>query len=55
VSTVRGGQVTGSGKVTFEPSGKGGTFRVDATAADGTSISGTIRCDAFTPHVAEGG
>jgi hypothetical protein len=55
VSTVRGGQATGSGKVTFEPSGKGGTFRVDAKAADGSSITGTIRCDAFTPHVAEGG
>ena len=55
VSTVRGGPVTGSGKVTFEPAGKGGTFRIDAKAPDGTPISGTIKCDAFTPHVAEGG
>ena len=55
VSTVRGGPVTGSGKVTFEPAGNGGTFRIAAKAPDGTSISGTIKCDAFTPHVAEGG
>lgn len=55
VSTVRGGTVAGSGKVTLTPSGKGGTFTVDAKAADGTSITGTIRCDAFAPHTAEGG
>jgi len=55
ISTVRGGSVVGSGKVTFEPAGKGGTFRVAAAAADGTAIAGTIKCDAFTPHIAEGG
>ena len=55
VSTVRGGTVAGSGKVTLTPSGKGGTFTVDAKAADGTSITGTIKCDAFSPHIAEGG
>jgi hypothetical protein len=55
ISTVRGGKIVGSGTVTFEPAGKGGAFRVSAKAADGTAISGTIKCDAFTPHAAEGG
>jgi len=55
VSTVRGGHPAGSGSVAFEPAGKGGTFRIEAKAADGTPIAGTIKCDAFTPHVAEGG
>ena len=55
VSTVRGGQPSGSGTATFEAEGKRGTFRVQAKAADGTAIAGTITCEAFTPHVAEGG
>ena len=56
VNTVRGGGTTsGSGKVTFEKSGSGGTFTVDAKTANGASISGTIRCDAIAPHIAEGG
>lgn len=55
VSRVRGGTTAGSGTVTFEPSGKGGTFRIDAKTADGRAVSGTVTCSAFTPHVAEGG
>jgi hypothetical protein len=55
VSTVRGGGATGSGKVMFEKSGNGGTFSVDARTATGAAITGTIRCDAFAPHTAEGG
>jgi hypothetical protein len=55
VSTVRGGATTGSGKVTFEKSGNGGTFTVDARTSTGAAITGTIRCDAFAPHTAEGG
>ena len=56
VTTVRGGgQVEGSAKVTLEKAGNGGTFTLDARAKDGTAISGTIKCDAFAPHVAEGG
>lgn len=55
VSTLRGGTPSGSGTVTFEPGGKGGTFRVDAKGADGKAITGTIKCDAFLPHIAEGG
>jgi hypothetical protein len=55
VSTVRGGTVAGSGKVSLAPSGKGGVFSIDAKAADGAVISGTIKCEAFAPHIAEGG
>lgn len=55
VNTVRGGATTGSGKVTLERSGNGGTFTVDAKTSTGTAISGTIKCDAFAPHTAEGG
>ena len=55
VNTVRGGTTSGSGKVTLVKSGTGGTFTVDAKTSSGTPISGTIKCDAFAPHMAEGG
>jgi hypothetical protein len=55
VVTVRGGTTTGSGKVTLEKSGNGGTFSVNAKSGSGNAISGTIKCDAFAPHMAEGG
>jgi len=55
VSTVRGGTMSGSGKVTLEKSGNGGVFTIDAKSSSGTPISGTIKCDAFAPHMAEGG
>jgi hypothetical protein len=58
VSTVKVGQQgspSGTGTVTFAPAGKGGTFTINATAASGAKIVGTVTCDAFTPLVAEGG
>ena len=55
VNTVRGGTTTGSGKVSLEKSGNGGIFTVDAKTSSGTPVSGTIKCDAFAPHMAEGG
>lgn len=56
VSTVRGGEpVQGTAKVTFEKAGAGGTFTLDARAKDGTAVTGTIKCDAFAPHIAAGG
>ena len=56
VNTVRGGGATsGSGKVTFAKSGNGGTFTVEAKGKDGAPITGTITCDGFAPHGAEGG
>jgi hypothetical protein len=55
ISTVRGGKPSGSGTATFEPAGKGGTFTIQAKTGDGTVVVGSIKCDAFLPHVAEGG
>ncbi|MBA3642307.1 MAG: hypothetical protein M3541_12115 [Acidobacteriota bacterium] len=55
ISTVRGGQLSGSGTVKFDPSGKGGTFPVDAKGKAGEPVSGTLKCDAFTAAFAEGG
>ena len=55
INTVRGGTPTGSGKVTLERAGNGGTFSVDAKTSSGTPIRGTIKCDGFAPHTAEGG
>jgi hypothetical protein len=55
VNTVRGSQVVGSGTVTLASSAKGGTFTIDAKTKAGEPVTGTIRCDAFTPAIAEGG
>ncbi len=58
VNTVRlsgASAVQGSGKVTLTTSGAGGTFTINATAANSAAISGTIQCSAFTDAVAEGG
>jgi len=55
ISTVRGGEVSGSGTATLAPSGKGGTFSVDARSKAGEAVTGAIKCDAFTPAIAEGG
>ena len=55
VNTVRGATTSGSGKVTLERAGNGGTFSVDAKTSGGAAITGTIKCDAFAPHTAEGG
>lgn len=49
VSTVRG-QVSGSGTVKLQTSGRGGACAVDAKAETGDAITGTIRCPAFSPH-----
>jgi len=55
VNTVRGGTTSGSGKVTFEKSGQGGAFTIDAKTKAGAAITGKITCAAFGPHIAEGG
>ena len=53
---VRGkGTVQGQGVVRFAPNGSGGTFTIDATAASGVRIIGTITCGAFTRPVEENG
>lgn len=58
VNTVKlGGESAGqgSGKVTLTTSGAGGTFTINATAANGAPITGTIKCGAFGGVMAEGG
>ena len=55
VSTIRGAAIAGSAKTQLAPAGKGGTFTVYAKSAEGADIIGTIKCDAFAPHIAEGG
>jgi len=55
VSTVKGGQVAGSGTVKFEKSGSGGVFTVEAKTATNVPLKGTIKCESFAPHIAEGG
>jgi len=55
VKTSGGGTIQGSGKVTFTPAAPGGTFTIDATAANGVTITGTIKCSDFSPAVDEGG
>ena len=55
VKTSGGGTIQGSGKVTFTPSAPGGTFTIDAAAANGSAITGTIKCSAFSPALDEAG
>lgn len=57
ISTIKGGSVSGTGTVTMAPAGKGATFTIDAKGRgpSGLAVTGTIKCEAFTPHIAEGG
>lgn len=58
VNTVNSGKrrsVPGSGKVSFTTSGAGGTFTINAKTDDGDTITGTMKCSAFTAPMAEGG
>ncbi len=45
----------GSGSVTLAALGTGATFTIEAKTATGSAVTGTIKCDAFTPAIAEGG
>lgn len=55
VKTSGGGKVEGSGRVTFTPAASGGTFTIDATAAKGATITGSLKCSSFSAVVDEGG
>jgi hypothetical protein len=58
VNTVKvgaAGSLAGSGTIALAREGTGGTFTVDALAATGAKITGTIKCDTFTAATAEGG
>jgi hypothetical protein len=48
VKAGRSGPTSGTGTVTLAAAAQGGTFTIDATTADGTRITGTIMCGAFT-------
>ncbi len=45
----------GSGTITFDQAGRGGVFTIAAISAAGAKISGTVKCDAFTDAMVEGG
>ena len=58
VTTVKvgtNGTVDGSGSVTLKREGKGGTFTIAAATAKGAPIAGTVKCEAFSAAIAEGG
>jgi hypothetical protein len=55
ISTVKGGEIIGSGSVAMHPSGAGAHFEVVGTDAEGGSIRATFQCERFTEHVAERG
>jgi hypothetical protein len=51
VNTVKNPRATataGSGNVRLASKGAGGVFTLDATAASGAKISGTVACERFT-------
>ena len=55
ISTVKGGELAGSGSVTMHPMGAGTHFEVVGTDAEGRSVRASFHCERFTEHVAEGG
>lgn len=55
ISTVKGGQMVGSGTVTLHPTGQGAHVEVVGTDADGRSVRATFQCARFTEPRAEGG
>lgn len=55
ISTVKGGEIAGSGTVTMQAKGAGGRFEISGKTAKGAAVRGTIECERFTPAMAEGG
>jgi hypothetical protein len=58
VDTVKAGakrDTQGSGKATLQSAGAGGVFSIEAVAASGEKITGTIHCGRFGGVQAEGG
>jgi hypothetical protein len=55
LTTVKGGEVKGSGTGRVNPKGAGGSMRVDGKSADGASVRLTVDCERWTEPVAEGG
>ena len=55
IATVKGGEMLGSGTVTFRPEGSGGRFEIHGKDAEGDTIEVNVTCPGFGPIIAEGG
>jgi hypothetical protein len=55
ISTVKGGELRGTGRGVIEPGGAGGTLKVDGRDPEGQPVALTVQCSRFTEPVAEGG
>ena len=55
ISTVEGGTLEGSGRVTFQPTALGGRFEIAGRAQDGARLEVSIECARFGAIAAEGG
>ena len=55
IATVKGGEMVGSGTVTFRPEASGGRFDIHGKDAEGDTIEVNVTCPAFGQIMAEGG
>jgi len=55
ISTVKGAEMGGSGRSTFQPTSVGGRFEISGKDQTGAALSGTIECARFGPISAVGG
>jgi hypothetical protein len=55
ISTVKGGQITGSGTAGVRPQGKGGILTVSGEDDHGHAVELSVECERFDEVVAEGG
>lgn len=55
IATVEGGERHGRGTARLEGGPEAGTIVVEGTTADGEALRVRVRCERFTPLVAEGG
>jgi len=55
ISTVKGAELEGSGRSTFQPTSVGGRFEISGKDQAGAALSGTIECARVGPISAVGG
>ncbi|HEX2165694.1 MAG TPA: hypothetical protein VHG09_00530 [Longimicrobiales bacterium] len=55
ISTVQGGEIAGSARITLKQHGTGGTITVEGRDAAGDRVDVTVRCASFDPLEAVGG
>jgi len=55
ISTVKGGELEGSGRSTFQPTAQGGRFEISGKDQTGATLSAIIECARFGAISAEGG